>query len=1022
MDKRPKIVDIFADIAASSYQRTKGLVEPKPISIPDRVFLLNKLDKTAALKPAEKIDTPSKLKGALDKMRKQYAMFMKNLAPKARNKRKRVFLKEFDWRLEGKEDKKDFSRVLLGKGDWQKVKIPHYGGPIGKAVAYYRREFDLRESMVRTRKLFVCFKGVDYKADVFINGGYVGSHTGFFAPFEFEFTDLAKIGKNVLVVKVYNDAVGVGNKAWDPNDDGLGGDKIYAATGPGYDDPYLGWHHCPPGMGIWQDLYIEARPDIFIYDIFVRPILEESYAEAWIEIYNAGRSPREIKIALSLYGRNFKKTVFENKVFDLQPAGSGLNYYRFSFKIPDVKVWDLKSPWLYELNVKLLDPSERMIDSLNQHFGMRSFKMDESSHPKGRFYLNGRPIKLRGANTMGHMQQCVIRKDWKQLRDDILLAKLCNMNFFRLTQRPVQKEIYDYCDMLGMMTQTDLPLFGVLRRNLFCEAVKQAQEMERLVRSHPCNIMVTYINEPYHPSSCHVKPHRHMDRKELEMFFEAANMAVLQVNPDRVIKPVDGDYDPPSSGLPDNHCYCGWYNGHGVDIGRLHKGYWQKVKPGWYYGCGEFGAEGLDYAHIMRRYYPKEWLPRNKQDEKNWDPTRIPHAQTGKFYYMWFDKADTLEEWVELSQAHQAWASRIMTEAFRRDPRMVSFAIHLFIDAFPSSWMKAIMDFKRNPKPAYFVYRDALSPVMVSLRTDRFKFFAGENIEIELWICNDLAEDLRDLEVHYQLEDDEGRVILADKSGGIRVAAVDSSPIGRIAFNAPSIDRRTKFTLRASLVDRTGCIIHDNTTLLDIFPSAGLIRADLKDCKITAIGDSARGLLRQLGIRPSRLDSKTLPNSILISDYSAYKSSEKEILEWARKGAVVVFYDLPIGRYKIAGSLVDVQELGMKPVHFVSRKTGSKLVSDFEREDFKFWFDEKAGFITPLLHSCFLADGFRPILKTGKVLWAGDSFEALAAAERRLDTGIIRICQLKLKDRVRTNPPAYIFALRLLGIDKTFCL
>jgi hypothetical protein len=66
-----------------------------------------------------------------------------------------------------------------------------------------------------------------------------------------------------------------------------------------------------------------------------------------------------------------------------------------------------------------------------------------------------------------------------------------------------------------------------------------------------------------------------------------------------------------------------------------------------------------------------------------------------------------------------------MAEAFRRDNRMVSFAIHLFIDAFPSGWMKTIMDCDRNPKPAYFAYRDSLSPILASVRTDRLTYFSG---------------------------------------------------------------------------------------------------------------------------------------------------------------------------------------------------------------------------------------------------------------------------------------------------------
>ena len=79
---------------------------------------------------------------------------------------------------------------------------------------------------------------------------------------------------------------------------------------------------------------------------------------------------------------------------------------------------------------------------------------------------------------MGAFQRCVMRKDWNQLIDDILLAKITNMNYIRLTQTPVQSEIYDYCDRLGLMLQTDLPLFGNVKRNQFCEVVREAEEMD----------------------------------------------------------------------------------------------------------------------------------------------------------------------------------------------------------------------------------------------------------------------------------------------------------------------------------------------------------------------------------------------------------------------------------------------------------------------------------------------------------------------------------------------------------------
>lgn len=59
------------------------------------------------------------------------------------------------------------------------------------------------------------------------------------------------------------------------------GDKIYAATGPGYDDPALGWHHCPPGMGLLDTVEIQVREPVFLQNVFARTL--ENEIEFWIE-------------------------------------------------------------------------------------------------------------------------------------------------------------------------------------------------------------------------------------------------------------------------------------------------------------------------------------------------------------------------------------------------------------------------------------------------------------------------------------------------------------------------------------------------------------------------------------------------------------------------------------------------------------------------------------------------------------------------------------------------------------------
>lgn len=74
-------------------------------------------------------------------------------------------------------------------------------------------------------------------------------------------------------------------------------------------------------------------------------------------------------------------------------------------------------------------------------------------------------------------------------------------------------------------------------------------------------------------------------------------------------------------GLPDFHTYTMWYTNHPIPIGKLIKGYIPPVKKGWMIGCGEYGTEGLDYADLMKRRYPSEWL--KKDEEGNWFQPRL---------------------------------------------------------------------------------------------------------------------------------------------------------------------------------------------------------------------------------------------------------------------------------------------------------------------------------------------------------------------------------------------------------------
>ena len=938
-------MDGFAKIALNGIGGKEELLyTPSPIRKEVKSIVIDGGGSTVPVTP--KMDSKEELIGELKRQRAYYKPFLEDNAPHLSSFRKRIEINEFS--LDGK-----------------KIKLPHYGGPLGKHKQVYEAEFILDD--YEGKACYLCVDGADYYAVVYVNDICVGTHEGFFSPFEFDITDAAENGTNRLRIDLYNDHIFMGNGH--VNETAYEGDKLYAATGLGWNDPEEGWHHCPAGMGITGAVYCEIRNKANITDLYVRPMTDG--AELWIEVENQDYEEKNIGFEISVFGQNFSKTVIENMKYcpetvktvgrgdslteaavkDIlgnaipMPLKHGKNIYKVHVDIDSPVIWDIKTPYLYQAQVKLIE-NGRACDTAKQQFGMRSFTQDTAGDPKGMFYLNGRKIRLRGANTMGFEQQDVLRGDIDSLIDDILYAKICNMNFWRLTQRPVQNEVYEYCDKLGLMTQSDLPLFGCMRRTKICEGARQAEEMERIVRKHPCNVIISYINEPF--PNANNEPHRHLDREELEKFFEMCDIAVRIQNPDRVIKHIDGDYDPPSETMPDNHCYPMWYNGHGIDAGRLNKGYWLSVKPGWYYGCGEYGTEGLDCCEVMRECYPKEWIT------EPFDPRNIIRAQTADFHYFFYDSQDTMEDWVRASQSFQAFAVGFMTEAFRRDDRMVSNAVHLFIDAWPAGWMKAIMDCKRNPKPAYFAYRNALEPMTVSLRTDRYTYFSGEKISIEAFICNDTSYTG---ECRIIFEYFVNGVFKGMKRTAVRTEACSAAYAANAEITVNDVSGRAPVVIRAILFNE-------------------------KDEQIT------------------------------------YKDIDLEVFEdlpVEKNDRVEIISGLPAGKHQIAGETVTVKPCGMLPLHFVSRKTGHKAVEEFRGNDFSYWYDRKADMITPILDTTFTASGFDPILTSGNLDKDGIWKRELACAEKEYNGKKYIICQVDLRTE---NPVAKRFLRNLYKLGE----
>jgi hypothetical protein len=436
----------------------------------------------------------------------------------------------------------------------------------------------------------------------------------------------------------------------------------------------------------------------------------------------------------------------------------------------------------------------------------------------------------------------------------------------------------------------------------------------------------------------------------------------------------------------------------------MHKGYWLGVKPNWYYACGEFGSEGLEEVKTMRKYYPASWLPQSAAAERTWIPSIIPRSQTYNYSFMWFNGQHTLTGWVEASQQHQATITRLTTEAFRRDNRMVSFAIHLFIDAFPSGWMKSIMDVDRKPKKAWFEYCHALEPLAVQLRTDRYQFFSGDTLAIEGWVVNDRNTIPKQAVLKYQIE--QSGKIYASGEMPASIALNASKFQGFINTLAPVVAKRTTIVIRMALFGEDGSELHETSIECTVFPKQS---KGTKSVWVNNKQGNAFTLVKELGLPVAATIADA--DVILIDNFYDYSKSKAEIDSSVNEGKVAVFLELPAGTFELHDSRVTVRKCRMGSIYFAECKTGHPVTKDFLPLDFRFWYDGNRETIRPLLDAMMQAIGWRSIISTGDALWEG---EEQAAAEKRMGKGMFRICQINLPGRVTFNPVANLFAMRLL--------
>jgi beta-galactosidase/beta-glucuronidase len=137
---------------------------------------------------------------------------------------------------------------------------------------WYRCKFTI-PGEISGRQLFLLFNGINYRAEIYLNGKRLGSMKGAFIRGEFDITEVAKKnGENILAVHVfppYNP--GIPHEQSIIAGQGLNG-GILSIDGPTFISS-IGWDWIPGirdrNTGIWQDVRLKAREAVLIGDPLV---------------------------------------------------------------------------------------------------------------------------------------------------------------------------------------------------------------------------------------------------------------------------------------------------------------------------------------------------------------------------------------------------------------------------------------------------------------------------------------------------------------------------------------------------------------------------------------------------------------------------------------------------------------------------------------------------------------------------------------------------------------------------------
>jgi beta-galactosidase len=317
-------------------------------------------------------------------------------------------------------------------------------------ISTYRRRFKTPPEATGKR-VFVDFEGVMTASTVWINGVPLGEYKGGFTPFSFELTPhLRKDGNNVLTVRV---------DSTERND----------IPPFGYEIDYMTFG------GIYREVSLRVVPSLYLDNIFAHPKDVLSGKPGLdVDCFLSGTAPRgnlvlEAELldgerSLAKASKSIRPSHGSDPDAGDDPTTSAPVYLTtetvedpakqtISLKeIDGVKLWDLHTPNLYTVRVRLL-LNGKVLDEDRRRIGFR-----EATFTDHGFSLNGKIVKLRGLDrhqTFPFAGQAMPAR--VQRKDADILRTGLHCNIVRTSHYPQSRHFLDRCDEIGLLVLEEIP-------------------------------------------------------------------------------------------------------------------------------------------------------------------------------------------------------------------------------------------------------------------------------------------------------------------------------------------------------------------------------------------------------------------------------------------------------------------------------------------------------------------------------------------------------------------------------------